>query len=407
MTAPDRPETCASRAARVVPGGTSTGSKRAATLYGTALAPDLPTHARRAWGCRMETIDGDELVDCTMALGAVALGYADPAVTAAVQAAAAEGPVQGLASWREVELAERLVALFPGAEMVRFLRTGAEATAAAVRIARAATGRQTVIASGYFGWHDWSNPGPGVPPGAHADVHVVPFDDVPALDAAVSAAGDDLAALIVEPLVHHVASDAWLAALRRHADARGAVLIFDEIKTAFRVRTAGVQALRGVTPDLTTLGKAMANGYALSAVIGRRALLETPTWISSTLAGEATALAAASAVLDRHAREDVCAALEATGRAMQAAVARALAATPALGVTVDGPPVMWRLVPREERVLDALVAETVRRGVLLKRGAYQFAALAHDAAALARIEAAVAEAAASLVARRDAAGSLS
>ena len=395
---PDGP-TVTERAARVLPGGSSTGSKRPSTLYGSALAPDLPLYARRAWGCRLETVDGATLVDCTMALGAVAFGYADPDVTTAVQRAAADGPVQGLPSWREVEVAERLVAAFPGAEMVRFLRTGAEATAAAVRIARAATGRTTVIASGYFGWHDWSNPGPGVPAATHAPVHPVPFDDVDALARAVHAAGDDLAALIVEPLVHHVASDAWLRALRHHADRRGAVLIFDEIKTAFRVRTAGVQALCGVTPDLTTLGKAMANGYALSAVIGRRALLETPTWISSTLAGEATGLAAAGAVLDRHDHERVCDRLHETGAALQRVVREALAAHPSLGVTVDGPPVMWRLVATGEPVLDALVAEAARRGVLLKRGAYQFAALAHDAEAIACVGERVHDAAA-VVARR-------
>lgn len=391
--------TFAARAARVVPGGSSTGSKRPSTLYGSALAPDLPMYARRAWGCHLETVDGRTLVDCTMALGAVAFGYADPDVTTAVQRAAADGPVQGLPSWREVDVAERLVAAFPEAEMVRFLRTGAEATAAAVRIARAATGRHTVLASGYFGWHDWSNPGPGVPPSAHAPVHAVPFDDVDALAGAVEAAGDDLAALIVEPLVHHVASDEWLRALRHHADRRGAVLIFDEIKTAFRVRTAGVQALRSVTPDLTTLGKAMANGYALSAVIGRRALLETPTWISSTLAGEATGLAAAGAVLERHAREAVCDRLHDIGASLQQVVRDALAAHPSLGVTVDGPPVMWRLVATREVILDALVAEAARRGVLLKRGAYQFAALAHDADAIVRVGEIVHDAAA-VVARR-------
>jgi glutamate-1-semialdehyde aminotransferase len=222
-------------------------------------------------------------------------------------------------------------------------------------------------------------------------VHTVPFDDVPALDAAVREHTHDLAALIVEPLVHHIASEAWLRALRTHADATGAVLIFDEIKTAFRVRTAGVQALRGVTPDLTTLGKAMANGYALAAVIGRRALLETPTWISSTLAGEATGLAAAHAVLDRHEREAVCGTLHEIGGRLQRVVADALAPHPTLGLSVEGPPVMWRLRADHEPILDTLVAECVRRGVLLKRGAYQFAALAHDEDALVRIGDVVAE----------------
>jgi glutamate-1-semialdehyde 2,1-aminomutase len=387
----------ARRAARVIPGGASTGSKRPAAMYGTALADDLPTHVRRAWGCRVETADGRELVDLTMALGAVALGYADAEVTAAVQEAAVAGPVGGGSPLLEIEVAERLTEVIPCAEQVRFLKSGAEATAAAVRLARAATGRSVVIASGYFGWHDWSNPGPGVPDATTADVHTVPFDDVPALDAAVAAAGDTLAAIVLEPLVHHVASAAWLQAARAHCDRLGAVLVFDEIKTAFRVRTGGVQSLRDVHPDLATIGKAIANGYPLAAVVGRRAIMETPTWISSTLASEMASLAAARAVLDRHARQDVCGELARIGERLQAAVRDALAPYAELGVQVEGPGAMCRLAAEHEPVLDALVAETVRRGVLLKRGAYQFAALAHDDAAVALVHDAVAAAAAYLV----------
>lgn len=364
---------------RVIPGGTSTGSKRPAVLYGSALAPDLPTHARRAFGCRVETADGRELIDLSMALGAVALGYADAEVTAAVTEAAADGPVCGLPPLLEIEVAEQLVRVIPCAEQVRFLKSGAEATAAAVRLARAHTARDRVIASGYFGWHDWSSVALGVPDGAHADVTTVPFDDVAALHAAVADAGDALAAIMVEPLVHQVAAVEWLAAARTLCDRHGAVLIFDEVKTAFRVRPGGVQQLLGVTPDLTTIGKAVANGYALAAVVGSERVMSAAsrTWISSTLAAETTALAAARVVLARHARFDVCGALDRIGTQLQQAVRDAL--TPyALGIGVEGPPVMWRLTAEHEPVLDALVAACARRGLLLKRGAYQFAALAHD-----------------------------
>lgn len=385
----------ADRAQRVIPGGTSTGSKRPDVLYGSALASDLPTHARRAYGCRVETADGRELIDLSMALGAVALGYADAAVTTAVAEAAAQGPVCGLAPLLEIEVAEQLVRVIPCAEQVRFLKSGAEATAAAVRLARAHTGRDHVIASGYFGWHDWSSTAPGVPLGARADVTTVPFDDVAALHEAVESAGATLAAIIIEPLVHHVASVEWLAAARELCDQHGAVLIFDEVKTAFRVRTGGVQQLCGVTPDLTTIGKAVANGYALAAVVGRERVMSSAirTWISSTLAAETTALAAARAVLERHAQLDVCSALDRIGGALQQAVRQALEPH-ALGIGVHGPSVMWRLTAEQEPVLDALVAECARRGLLLKRGAYQFAALAHDDATVAAVRATVFDAAA-------------
>ncbi len=378
------------RAHRAIPGGASTGSKRADALYGVSIASDLPTHQRRAYGCRIETADGRELVDCTMALGAVAFGYADRDVNHAVAHAISEGPVGGLSPVLEIEVAERLIDLIPCAEQVRFLKTGADATSAAVRLARAATGRSVVVACGYFGWHDWSNPGPGVPDRAHADVMVVPFDDVDALHSAVQRAGTELAAIVIEPLVHDIAADVWLRAARTLCDAHGAVLIFDEIKTAFRMHVGGVQALRGITPDLTSIGKAMANGFPIGAVVGRRAVMQAAqhAWISSTLASECVGLAATRAVLDRHAREDVCGALARIGAQMQQVVHEALASG-GLELLVEGPPQMWRLVAREASLIDALVAECVREGVLLKRGAYQFASLSHDALALSVIRDAV------------------
>ncbi len=397
----EAPSAWLARARQAIPGGASTGSKRADALFGDALDAHTPTHMRRAYGCRLETADGRVLVDTTMALGAVAFGYADAEVTRAVQEAAALGPVGGLSPVLEIEVAERLIDVIPCAEQVRFLKTGAEATTAAVRIARAATGRDTVIASGYFGWHDWSNSGAGIPAAAHADVQNVPFDDVAALDVAVEHAGRSLAAIVLEPLVHHVASRAWLEAARAHCDRLGAVLVFDEIKTAFRMRTGGVQELTGITPDLTSLGKAMANGYALSAVVGRRDVMDAAraAWISSTLASECTGLAAARAVLDRHAREDVCAALDRTGNHLQQCIREALGEHGAsLGVSLDGPAPMLRLVAVEQGTLDALVVACAHEGVLLKRGAYLFAALAHDADALHTIGVAVAAGAARVAA---------
>jgi len=151
------------RAADAIPGGCSTGSKRPEALYGSrSLDPALPTHFERAEGCMLWAPDGRQFVDCTMALGAVAIGYADAAVTRAVQDAAVHGNVTALPHRLEVEVAERLIDLIPCAEQVRFLRTGAEATAAAVRLARATTGRDHIIACGYFGWLDWCTDADGV-----------------------------------------------------------------------------------------------------------------------------------------------------------------------------------------------------------------------------------------------------
>lgn len=379
------------RAASVIPGGSSTGSKRPDALYGTrATDAVVPSHYERAEGCVVWSTDGRRFIDCGMALGAVGIGYADPAITHAVQQAAAAGPVSSLPHRLEVEVAERLTAVIPSAEQVRFLRTGAEANAAAIRVARTHTGRERVVACGYFGWLDWNSDARGVPDTAKQAVTWVPFNDIAALEQAVH--GDHPpAAIIVEPLIHDIASVAWLAAARRLASTTGAVLIFDEVKTAFRVRTGGVQALTGVIPDLTTLGKAMANGFPLAAVVGHKAVMDAAlrTWISSTAAAETTGLAAANAVLDWHERTDVCERMAAAGGQLQQIIGSALREAPWVGVQAEGPPIMWRLTATVPEQLDALVAAAAHKGVLLKRGAYQFGAVAHEDAAFDGVAAAM------------------
>lgn len=376
------------RAAQLIPGGSSTGSKRPAALYGEHNpAQWLPTHYTRADGCHLWLSSGQRLLDLGMALGAVGLGYADPEVTEAVKHAAASGPVSSLPHHMEIEVAELLVEVLPCAERVRFLKTGAEAGAAALRIARTLTGRTRVIACGYFGWLDWNNDAAGVPESMREAVTWVPFNDAAALRAAL-AEGDAPAAIMLEPLVHELASVEWLREARRLADNSGAVLVYDEVKTAFRVRSGGVQALHGVLPDLATVGKALANGYPLAAVAGRSSVMEAAsrTWISSTAACETVSLAAARTVLLRHMREDVCAAMAAAGERLKSVTSSALALKPRCGVQALGPSVMWRLVSQEPEDLDTLVRTAVRDGILYKRGAYQFGALAHDDAAVSELE---------------------
>lgn len=381
------------RAASVIPGGASTGSKRPEALFGPGTEAG-PTHFVSASGCRLVTAGGVELLDCTMALGAVALGYADEAVTHAVVEAATRGNVSGLSHVLEVEVAERLCAMIPCAEQVRFLKSGAEGVAAAIRLARAFTGRAHVLGCGYFGWLDWWSESPGVPAGAHADFTAIPFDDPSALEAAVRRTGDDLAAIIIEPVIERLPSTEWMAAARRLSEERGALLIFDEIKTGFRLRTGGYQAYAGITPDLAVFGKALANGYPLAAVVGRAAVMDAArtTWISSTLAGEAVALAAAQAVLEWHERAEVCEALWEAGEEMCRAVERAITASGIGGVRVRVIPPMWFIDFDDDRRRTRFLELALEQGVLFKRGAYNFASLAHDAAAIARIETAASEA---------------
>jgi glutamate-1-semialdehyde 2,1-aminomutase len=374
------------RAEAVVAGGASTGSKRPHTMYGVEHE-DAPSHYVDASGCRIRTAGGATLVDCTMALGAVAIGYADPEVTMQAMRRLA-APVAGLTHVVEVEVAERLCLDIPCAERALFFKSGAESVAAAVRLARTYTARDHVVGGGYFGWLDWSSDSAGVPERVRRDFTPVSWGDERALCAAVDAAGPRLAAIVLEPVVEREPPEGYLAAARRLADRSGAVLVFDEIKTGFRMHRGGYQVLCGVTPDLATFGKALANGYPLATVVGRAPIMDAVrrTWISGTLASEAMSLGAAMGVLDRHEREDVCAQVAAAGGRMRRAVSDALSSSGVAGATVQGIDPMWFLrwddAARESRFLAASRAA----GVLFKRGAYNYAAMAHDEQTLIDIE---------------------
>ena len=368
------------RASDVLPGGSSTGSKRPEALYGEGNESG-PSHYTRATGCRLTTPSDLTLIDCTMALGSVALGYGDERVLRAAIAAAAAGNVSGLPHTAEVELAERLCDLIPCAEQARFLKSGADAMSAAVRIARTATGRSGVVGCGYFGWHDWSGTAAGVPDGVRRFFHAVPFDDVTALEAACRGAGSDLAAIVIEPVIERLPSDAWIGAARSLCDELGAVLVFDELKTGFRLARGGYQELAGVTPDLAAFGKALANGFPLAAVVGKREVMEAAsrTWLSSTLAGESMSIAAALAVLDVYeGDEDVCASLARVGGAIRSGVDAAVTASGIHGVTVAGLDPMWFMRFEDPGVERRFLEEAAGEGVLFKRGPYNYASLAHD-----------------------------
>ncbi len=364
------------RAADAVAGFTSTRSKGPDALF---AGPGGPTHQVRSQDCRVETADGRVLLDWTSALGAVSLGYAHPGVVEAAERAVRDGAAGPLPPALEVRVAERLCASYPGAKQARFFKTGAEAVAAAVRLARVATGREAVVHCGYHGWLDGPTGGAGVPAATAAHWHAVPFNDAAALEAAVASHGP--AAILIEPVVEQAPDPAWLAAARGAADRHGAVLVFDEIKTAFRLARAGAAERWGVVPDLAVLGKALANGFPLAAVLGRADLMARvrETWISSTLATEFVSLAAADAVLDVWDREDVAGHIDRIGSIVLEDLARmeARAVWPSDRLAVMGLPAMWLLRFGSAEAERAFLLAAVRRGVLLKRGAYNFPGLAH------------------------------
>ncbi len=275
-----------------------------------------PCFIERGLGGRVWDVDGNEYLDLRCSLGPITLGHRFPAVEQAVRAQLDKGTVFSYPSLLEVEVAERLVALIPCAESVRFLRTGGEAMSAAMKLARAYTGRDRVLMCGYHGWLTTMGT-PGVPEAVRSVHTPIGWGDPEAVEAILKADGAHVAAISVA--YSYAAGDTageFLAALRSLADRYGVLLIFDEIVTGFRVANGGAQQRFGVTPDLAVFSKGMANGWPVAAYLGRREVMETVRMavISSTFGGETTALAAARACLDIYRDEDVIGHLERLGR---------------------------------------------------------------------------------------------
>jgi len=371
-----------------VAGFTSTGSKRPELLFGPA-PEGVPTRMVRSAGCKVQGADGREYLDFIMALGAVSLGYAHPEVNRAAMEAVQRGTIGPLAPVDEEELAAELGDLMPWLEEVRFLKTGAEAVAAGVRLARVATGRDRVLGCGYHGWLDWCSREPGVPSAVRAMYAELPFNDVEQGSALIRGTGDDLACVVVEPVVESAPSPEWLRMLRDETGRIGAVLIFDEIKTAFRVALGGAAARwggggGGGEPDLVVLGKGLANGYPLSAIGGRAELmgLVSETWISSTMATEFVSLAAARATL-RVAREArLPERLAGLGGVLFTGLQELAGRFPNRVSRVGGIPEMCYLRYADEGLSHRVASGCARRGLLFKRTAYNFVSLAHDEAAV-------------------------
>ena len=341
-----------SRAQSVIPGGTQLLSKRPEMF----LPGGWPGYYAAAKGIAVTDLDGNTFRDFSIGgVGATVLGYADPDVDAAVKAVIDQGSMSTLNAPEEVALAERLIALHPWADMARFARAGGEAMAVAVRIARAHTGRATLAFCGYHGWHDWylsANlaedgaldghllPGldpKGVPRGLKGLTQPFHYNNLAELRQIASAHGPDLAAIVMEPVRDSIPEPDFLSGVREIANGTGAVLLFDEVTAGFRINTGGIHLTLGVDPDLAVFAKALGNGYPISAIIGRRNVMEAAqdTFISSTVWTERTGPAAALAMIEKHERDDVPGQLVKTGQAVKQ-IWRDAAAHTGLSVHVSG-----------------------------------------------------------------------
>jgi len=262
---------------------------------------EYPLYIDRAEGAYLWDVDGNRYTDFLLAYGTIILGHADPRVTAAVVEEIGSGFATGLMKPVQAQLAKRLVEMTPGADLALFLKTGSDATSAAVRLARAHTGRDRVVRWGYNGWHDWCATRPaGIPAATRELTTRFEPDDLDALDHVLRADPGGVACIVMMPFEVEPPTWSFLADVRRLADDHGALLVFDEMRSGFRVGIPGVQGREAPAADLVTYGKALANGYALSTLVGRRDVMErlADCHISSTFYVNSAAMAAALATLD-------------------------------------------------------------------------------------------------------------
>lgn len=291
-------ESLAEISKRLIPLGTNTSSKAACRFadgYG-------PTHIVSGNGAVVVTEDGREFIDWAMGLGPVTVGHGNPRIAAAVQEAAIRGVAHTLPTQYEVTISEILNRWVPGADMVRLLKTGSDACAAAVRLARVFTGHDKIVRCGYHGWHDWAMNADyqeklGIPQCVRDLTKTVPFNDLEAVEDEFLKQG--VAAFILEPVSLIEPYDWYLPRIRDLCTRYGVVLIFDEVITGIRMGRSGAAGYFNVTPDLTCLGKGLANGYPLAAVTGRADIMRgfERTHISGTYNGETSAIAASIATL--------------------------------------------------------------------------------------------------------------
>lgn len=361
-------------------------------------------------GGRIVDVDGNEFVDLLLGYGPVLLGHGEAAVDQAAAARAQAGFCLNLPEPVMLELAERLVALEPSAERALFFKTGSGATSAAVRIARAHSGRELVLRCGYHGWHDWCLAGdPGVPAGATDTVLPFRYNDLDELASLLRDHAGRVAAIILTPIGHdfdaqiETPASGFLEGVRRLADEHEAVLVFDEVRTGFRVHLGGAQALYGVTPDLTALGKAMSNGYPVTALVGRAEVMASAerTFISSTYFPNGMEMAAALATLEHLEAQDVPSTLARRGGALREALQEIVDRR---GLPVSQSPYAQMpflhfdasLAADQGARRDRFYAALADAGVFAHPRHHGFLCLRHDDADFARVLAAVDQAATAL-----------
>jgi glutamate-1-semialdehyde 2,1-aminomutase len=302
------------KAKSIIPSGNQLLSKRSERF----LPLNWPSYYQKAKGCKIWDLDGNEYFDfAQMGVGSCILGYANDEIVAAVNDSITKGSMSSLNSFEEVSLAERLIQLHPWADMVRFARTGGEACMIAIRIARAAVGKSKIAFCGYHGWHDWYisaninddtnldnqllrglKPN-GIPNELKKTAIPFMYNDIKSLENIISEYAD-IGVIIMEPRRNAKPQNQFLNNIRDIANKIGAILVFDEVTSGFRINNGGIHLTQGVTPDIAVFGKALGNGHPISAIIGKREVMEAAksSFISSTFWTERIGFVAALKTLE-------------------------------------------------------------------------------------------------------------
>lgn len=376
------------KAKKIIPGGNSLLSKRQERF----LPDQWPTYFKKAKGCEIWDLDGNKYFDFSyMGIGANILGYADPDVNRAVRKVIDDGNMTTLNAPEEVELAELLLKLHPWAGMVRYGRTGSDAAQIAVRIARAYTKKDKVAFCGYHGWPDWylaanlakkSNldgqllPGLkplGVPRGLQGTALPFHYNNIDELKAIVKR--HKIGTIIMEPVRETEPENNFLKKVRRIANQAGAVLIFDEITSGFRMTVSGAHTRYGVTPDIVLYGKGLGNGYPMSVVVGKKKIMEAAqnTFISSTYWTERIGPTAAIATLKKTKEKNVPRHLVATGKTIIRGW-KSLAKKHGLKITTFGIPPLahfrFEYGDKNQPLLTLFNQEMLERGFITTNAVY-------------------------------------
>lgn len=285
------------RSLGLIPSNTQTLAK-GPTQYVNGMAPKYLVKGK---GAHVWDVDGNEYIDYNMGIGPLSLGYAYPRVDEAVKKQLEDGITFSLVHPLEVEVAEIIRDIIPNAEMVRYSKTGADVTSAAVRLARAYTGKNKILCCGYHGWHDWyvsvTARRNGIPEAVQAITYTFDYNNIDSLKDSID---DDTAAVILEPVVFQEPKDNFLHKVADLCKEKGVILIFDEMWTGFRMALGGAQEYFGITPDLATYSKAVANGMPISILTGKKEIMQLADediFFYTTFGGEALSLAAVKATI--------------------------------------------------------------------------------------------------------------